>query len=148
MGNWAMSKVTVNHLTCCFCFVFLQVMQCGWADRHCTDSSHVTHSGIGNAGGSDPHLTHDLLTVNRSDPVTILSPQQRGMHAFVEPVCMPARLLVIFTFSSQVWLAGLAALVSHLMVLKKKVFSGLAAKRTEHSECLIWQVAAFLISTM
>lgn len=33
-------------------------------------------------------------------------------------------------------------------IKKKKVFSGLAAKRMEHSECLIWQVAAFLISPM
>lgn len=87
----------------------------GRADRRCADSSHVTHCGVGKAAGSDLHLTHDLVTVNRSDPVIILSPRQRGMHAFVEPVCMPARLFVIFTFSSQVWLEGWAALVSHLM---------------------------------
>lgn len=37
--------------------------------------------------GCDLHLTHDLLTVNKSDPVIILSAQQRGMHTFVEVAC-------------------------------------------------------------
>lgn len=67
---------------------------------------HTSHIlALARPGGSDLRLTHDLLTVNRSDPVIILSPRQRGMHAFAEPACMPARLFVIFTFSSQV-LAG------------------------------------------
>lgn len=78
------------------------------SDQRSADFSRVTHSGVGKAGGSDLHLAHDLLPVNRSDPVIILSPRQ--------PVCMPAHPFVIFTFSSQVWLEGLAALVSHLTV--------------------------------
>lgn len=119
------------------------------ADWRCADFSRVTHSVVGKAGGSDLHLTHDLVTVNRSDPVIILSPWQRGMRACVEPACMPARLFVIFTFSSQVWLEGLAAgFTPDGIKKKKKVFSGLATKRMEHNECLIWQVAAFLVSTM
>lgn len=116
--------------------------------RRCADFSHITHSGVGKAGGSDLHLTHDLPAVNRSDPVIILSPPGSVACTHLSSPCACLRACLWFShsrprFGWKGWPRWF-----HTWWYKKKVFSGLAAKRMEHNECLIWQVAAFLISTM